>query len=208
MRPIVRELNMPVFYYLVAYAALLAAGWLILRLLVRRDYLNRGELSWPVVILQALLFFAYGGFPALYLADDWPAVHVPWLIHLLGVALFGVGLGLLLYGMFRLGVRRSLGREAQGLLQSGLYGRTRNPQVLACGLYVLGFALLWPSWYAAAWAALYGALIHTMILGEEEHLRRQHGESYAKYRQGVPRYFSLGPKREDPAKLSSGTRGK
>jgi hypothetical protein len=98
--------------YLAAYAALLAAGWLVLRLLVRRDYLERGGLSWPVAFLQALLFFVYGGFPMIYLADDWPAVHVHPLVHLLGVTLIGVGLGLLLFGMIELGVRRSLGREA------------------------------------------------------------------------------------------------
>jgi protein-S-isoprenylcysteine O-methyltransferase Ste14 len=78
------------------------------------------------------------------------------------------------------------------LRRTGLYGRTRTPQALACGLYVLGFAMLWPSWYAADWTLLHVVLIHTMILGEEGHLRRQHGESYGKYLQKVPRYFSMG----------------
>jgi protein-S-isoprenylcysteine O-methyltransferase Ste14 len=77
------------------------------------------------------------------------------------------------------------------LAQSGIYRKSRNPQALACGLYVLGFTVLWPLWYALGWAILYAILIHIMIITEEEHLLRAHGEGYVKYGRDVPRYFSL-----------------
>lgn len=55
---------------------LLASGLIILRLVVRRDYRRRGRLSIITSFLEALLFFVYGGFPYLYVSEDWPAVHV------------------------------------------------------------------------------------------------------------------------------------
>lgn len=178
-------------FYLLAYAALLSFGLIVLRLFVRRDYLKRGRLSAVVATLQALLWFVYGGFPTMYLADDWPAVHVSPPVHVAGLALIVVGLSFLLVGIARLGLPRSLGCGGKQLEQTGLYRRTRNPQALACGLYVLGFSILWPSWYAAGWAILFVVLIHVMIITEEEHLRRVHGEPYRHYQQEVPRYFHL-----------------
>jgi len=96
-------------------------------------------------------------------------------------------LAVLLYGMVRLGMLRSVGRGDGKLEQSGLYAISRNPQALACGLYVAGFVLLWPSWYAAGWAILFFILIHAMIRTEEEHLLETHGQKYLDYLRRAPR---------------------
>lgn len=175
--------------YLLSYVLLLSSGKIILRFLVRRDYLMYGRLSPLITFLQALLFFAYGGFPYLYLEDDWPAVYVPLFIHVMGIALVFSGLGFLLYGMFRLGVMRSMGRGSPKLEQSGIYSVFRNPQAMACGLYVIGFLMLWPSCYAVGWALLYFVLIHIMVLTEEEYLLQIYGEKYQEYCERVPRYL-------------------
>jgi protein-S-isoprenylcysteine O-methyltransferase Ste14 len=177
--------------YLLAYALLLAYGLIILRLIVRREYQRRGRLSVLTATLQGLLFFMYGGFPYFYLEGDWPAVDVNPFVHGIGITLLFGGLAILVYGMFRLGIIRSLGRGEKALEISGIYQLTRNPQALACGLYVIGFAMLWPSWYALGWAALYFILIHTMILTEEEHLLRAYGQEYEKYSRKVPRYLGI-----------------
>jgi protein-S-isoprenylcysteine O-methyltransferase Ste14 len=177
------------FLYLLTYALLLTSGLVILRIVVRREYGNRGQLAPLVATLQAGLFIFYGGFPALYLPEDWPAVSVNQVQHAVGLFLLLGGLALLLYGMVVLGLFRSIGRGEQGLEQAGLYRFTRNPQALACGSYVLGFTLLWPSWFAVGWAALYAILIHAMVLTEEEHLQRIHGDRYNAYRRQVPRYL-------------------
>jgi len=70
--------------YLVSYILLLSLGFIIFRYLVRRDYLSRGKLSPVITFLQALLFFVYGGFPYLYLENDWPAIYVPGFFLYLG----------------------------------------------------------------------------------------------------------------------------
>jgi protein-S-isoprenylcysteine O-methyltransferase Ste14 len=177
--------------YMLVYVLLLSCGILILRLLVRNEYLRQGRLSVVTSLLQAMIFFIYGGFPYLYVSDNWPAVHVNPLVHFIGGTFIIAGLASLLCAMIRLGVPQSLGRDMKELQQTGPYRRTRNPQALACGLYVIGFAMLWPSWYAAGWTILYFVLVHTMIVTEEEHLLHTHGEQYLGYFQEVPRYFAL-----------------
>ena len=174
-----------------SYFLLLAFGLVVLRIIVRRDYLRRGRLSKPVSLLQAALFFIYGGFPVIYLNDDWPVVHVPTAVKFIGLAFIILGLSFLFFGMIKLGILRSIGRGEEHLELAGIYCGIRNPQALACGLYVVGFAMLWPSWQALAWAILYFVLIHVMIITEEEHLLRIHGDEYAKYCREVPRYFRL-----------------
>ena len=177
------------YLYLFAYVFLLCSGLIILRVIVRREYSNHGRLTLIPAILQAAVFFAFGGFPALYLSDDWPVVNVSQCQQILGNILLLNGLGLLFYGMVFLGILRSIGQGEPELKQTGLYRITRNPQALACGFYVVGFTLLWPSWYAVGWSVLYVILIHAMILTEEEHLHRIHGTNYESYCQKVPRYF-------------------
>jgi protein-S-isoprenylcysteine O-methyltransferase Ste14 len=159
--------------------------------MVPRDYLKRGDLSPLITFLQALLFFVYGGFPYIYLSKDWPAVSVTGFIHITGIVLVFTGLEFLFYGMLHLGVLRSIGRGTPQLEQSGIYGISRNPQVIACGLYVIGFLMLWPSWYAVGWALLYFVLTHMMVLTEEKYLGRIYGQDYQDYCKQVPRYVGL-----------------
>ena len=113
--------------YTVSYIFLLVSGFILLRYIVPRDYLKRGQLSPWIAFLQALYFFVYGGFPYLYLKKNWPAVAVPPFVHVVGVLLIFMGLAFLFYGMFRLGVVRSTGRGAPKLMQSGIYTFSRNP---------------------------------------------------------------------------------
>jgi protein-S-isoprenylcysteine O-methyltransferase Ste14 len=155
--------------------------------------MRKGELSAAVAMLQSLLFFAYGGFPVLYLEQDWPAVHVSTALRLGGGMALVVGMASLLTGMIRLGIARSMGRGSPQLETAGLYRISRNPQAVACGLYVLGFFLMWPSWFAAGWALLYLPLIHRMVLCEEAHLARLHGQAYREYCARVPRYLGGSP---------------
>ena len=175
--------------YVSSYILLLTSGIIILRFWVPRDYLNHGRLSPITIFFQALLFFTYGGFPYLYLEKDWPAVSIPLFIQVAGGLLVFIGLIFLLYGMFRLGIARSLGSGKTHLEQSGIYSSSRNPQALACGFYVLGFFLLWPSWHAVGWAFLYFPLIHMMVITEENHLRQKYGQKYQEYCEKTPRYF-------------------
>ncbi|HSF83938.1 MAG TPA: isoprenylcysteine carboxylmethyltransferase family protein [Anaerolineales bacterium] len=180
--------------YLLAVFLLLVSAIFVLRGFVRRDYSTRGRLSVVVAALQAIVFFVYGGFPALYLPGDWPVSRVrPWLRES-GLVCIVTGLGILILGMLWLGLLRSLGRKTTGLIQGGFYRFSRNPQVLGCVLYIVGFVILWPSWYAAGWGLLFLPIIHVMVLTEEEHLLTIFGSDYRSYCERVPRYLGV-PKR-------------
>ena len=174
-----------------SYLLTLSAGFIILRVFVRRDYLQLGKLRLITAFLQGLLFFIHGSLPLLYLPQDWPKINVPDWISVIGLSLIVIGLSTLLISMTKLGIQTSLGRGEKELVKTGLYTITRNPQSIAYGLFVIGFSILWPSWFSLGWAILYFILIHTMILTEEEHLTRLYGEKYQAYLQQTPRYMNL-----------------
>jgi protein-S-isoprenylcysteine O-methyltransferase Ste14 len=107
------------------------------------------------------------------------------------MTLIVVSLGSLFYSIKVLGLARSLGLGTNGLEQEGSYRKVRNPQAQACSVYVTGFTVLWLSWYAAGWTVLYWILIYILVFIEEEHLLNTYGDSYLKYCQEVPRFFSI-----------------
>lgn len=175
--------------YLIFACLLLAAAWVVFRVFVRRDYRRLGRLSWPTSLLETLVFCLWGSFTWIDLPPDWPPSYVSPALRAIGWILVAVGLALTLISMGWLGFRRSFGQEANQLRQSGLYAKTRNPQILACALAVIGYATLWPSWHTLGWILLYAATAHIMVFTEEEHLRDLHGQAYERYCQRVPRYF-------------------
>ena len=87
------------------------------------------------------------------------------------------------------GLRRAFGVQASGLVQSGPYRLSRNPQILGGYLLVLGVALQSPSLYSLGWIILYGIIGHMMIVTEEEYLAREYGTAYERYAEEVPRYL-------------------
>ena len=175
--------------YLVYALSLLALGFLSFRVLSQRDYRRTGRLTGLSVVLGSAVFVLWGGFPWIFGPADWPAVDVPPLLETAGWFCLWLGLATTLLAMAWLGWVRSFGRNQSLLRKSGPYRLSRNPQALACGLAGVGFALLWPSWFAAGWLLIYAALVHMMIVAEEEHLRRAHGEDYLRYCARVPRYL-------------------
>jgi protein-S-isoprenylcysteine O-methyltransferase Ste14 len=81
-------------------------------------------------------------------------------------------------GIASLGLQRFLGLGSRRLRQSGIYRVGRNPQIVGFFLAVVGFAVMWPSWYALGWVILFGAVFHMMVLTEEEYLLHMHAEEY------------------------------
>jgi len=175
--------------YLAVALLYVAAALVIFRVFVRRDYLRRGKLSLPSVILEWVIFCSWGVFTWVDLPARFPPADVGVLPRVLGYAALVIGMSGLVAGIAYLGFRRSSGLEVNILQQSGPYRFTRNPQVVACTLAVVGYALLWPSWHTLGWVALYAVAVHTMVLTEEEHLQHIHGEAFARYRARVPRYL-------------------
>jgi protein-S-isoprenylcysteine O-methyltransferase Ste14 len=178
--------------YLTSTALLLILSFLIFRIVVRRDYIEKGRLTLLSVVLETSIFFMLGGFPYIYGIQGWPEVKVGLILEIVGWTFLVAGLLVIASGMVQLGLRSIFGQGSHDLKQTGLYSFSRNPQILGCWMYVVGFTQLWPSWYALGWAILFGIVAHMMVLTEEEYLEKVFGETYLGYCESVPRYIKLG----------------
>jgi protein-S-isoprenylcysteine O-methyltransferase Ste14 len=188
---------MPPLLYLSFAAVLLFAAFIVFRKIARRDYLVKGSLTWLSSLLQLLIFAAWMCIPYLYNPPEWPWF---WnLVDTLGSWYVFMGFFLIVLGfvvafgtMFWFGMRRAFGIQTQGLVQTGPYRYSRNPQILGGCLLVVGVMLQWPSLYALRWIALYGVIGHMMIVTEEEYLKKVYGQAYDRYCEVVPRDVGLG----------------
>lgn len=179
-----------VVYFILA-AALLIAAFVLFRLIVRLDYQRKGRLSLVSGLLELLIFSLWAWLAYEYRPSDWPALHVGLAIKIIGWILFVGGFTVTLAAMGWLGMARSFGWAPDVLKQSLFYSVTRNPQSVAFMLGMIGYLMLWPSWYGLGAVMLAAAMVHVMILTEEEHLRAVHGDEFARYCERVPRYLSF-----------------
>ena len=115
-------------------------------------------------------------------SDDWQAA--------LGVPLALVGLGFTIYGYFDLSIKNTYGSD-DGLVTSGLYRYSRNPQYVASMLALLGLAVAAESTDVALLCVLAIGVYVLLPLAEEPWLERAYGASYARYKQRTPRFLSL-----------------
>ena len=170
---------------------MLLAAYLIFWVLFRADYAKRGELGPFSTFLGSGIYFVWGSFPYIYGIPDWPEVQIHPFLEVIGwVSLWG-GLAVMLVCIGWLGLLRSIGRMQTGLIRTGPYKISRNPQVVGCLAFGIGFSLLWPSWYALGWVSLLLVMTHMMVLIEEEHLAGVFADAYTRYGQIVPRYFNF-----------------
>ena len=179
--------------YLVSVLLLVVATWIVFRVVVRRDYQRKGRLTLLSGFLELVVWGLYMGFPYLYNPPQWAwfwqDAAVGASLRIVGVICIVCGLVLAFGTMLWFGLGRAFGRRVDGLVQAGPYRFTRNPQLVAGSLLMVGSVVLWPSWYALGWAALYAFVAHTMVLMEEEHLGNVYGQEYARYCARVPRYL-------------------
>ena len=182
--------------YIVAALLLVIVAFIVFRILVRRDYQQRGRLTLFTGFLELLVWGLYMSLPYLYNPPQWVLfwsckAPVGKYVRVIGMVLTVIGLVSAFATMLWFGLRRAFGLQVEGLVQSGLYGVTRNPQLVTGSLMVIGTAMLWPSWYAAGWVVLYGVVGHLMVVTEEDHLREVYGEEYERYCEQIPRYVGL-----------------
>ena len=172
------------------------AAYVVLHIVVRRDYQQKGQLSVFSSLLELLVFVLYMAFPYFYNPTQWAWFWIPnpqisqvqWVIALI---LIVAGMAIAFGTMAWFGLRRAFGLQVDALLQTGAYLYSRNPQIVGGALMVTGVALLWPHWYAVMWLVLYFWISHLMVLTEEEHLAQVFGEEYKAYCAKTPRYLSI-----------------
>jgi protein-S-isoprenylcysteine O-methyltransferase Ste14 len=181
---------------------LLIVAYLIFRR-VGRDYERQGKLTPFSSFLEVVIFALHGMASYLFLDSDLGQVRLGGTVTTLAIIAMGVGLVLLAIAMGGLGMKRSVGQKVTDLKQSGLYRWSRNPQIVAYGLFLIGYALLWPSWSGGLWVILYGLIGHMMVLTEESHLSRVYGQAYATYCSHTARYIGLPKPTRRPGQLDA-----
>lgn len=89
------------------------------------------------------------------------------------------------------------GLDNSRLVTGGIYAWTRNPQTVGWLLMYAGMGVLGRSWAALALAGAFLIALFIWLPVEEHVLQSRFGEQYARYRQSVPRFFRLTPRRSD-----------
>lgn len=180
--------------YLLGVILLVAGSVWVFRHEARGDYQRQGRLRWTTSLLELVVCAGYFFFPYLFNPPCWAwlwdcTTPVSPLFRAAGLILVGIGMLGAFSSMAYLGIKRSFGAAQTRLLLSGPYRYSRNPQIVGGLPMVLGVLVLWPSFYALGWLALYFVIFHRMVLTEEEHLRRIFGEAFTDYCQRTPRYL-------------------
>lgn len=187
-------LKVPLWVFTLLILMLLGAAYVVFRLIVRRVYRLRGQLTWMSSSLQLLAFAGLMAIPYLFNPPEWT---LSWILagptsrqqQILALVIILLGFLVAFGTMGWFGMRRAFGLDAKGLITTGPYRFTRNPQILGGYLMVIGVTVQWPSWYSVAWIAMYGLIGHWMILTEEEHLHSTLGDEYKSYCAQTPRYL-------------------
>ena len=178
---------MNVFGNLLLLAVLLAAAFFVFAK-VKLDYQLRGRLSRPIAVLQTGYFCVYALCSYVFLDSRFSHISAKGFFFFLAVVFMVIGLLMVAFSMPFLG-RRSFGMEVGGLRTSGLYRYSRNPQLVGGFIFIIGYAMLWPSWTGALWASMWFIIAHLMVQGEEAHLEKVFGDEYRDYCIRTARYL-------------------
>ena len=141
---------MNVFGSLLLLAALVAAAFFVFAR-VRLDYHAHGRLSRPIAILQTGFFCVYALSSYAFLDSRLSHVNTVGLLFPVALVLTIIGFLMVVFSMPFLG-HQSFGRKVSSLRTSGLYQYSRNPQLVGGFFFVVGYAMLWPSWKGMLWA--------------------------------------------------------
>ena len=81
------------------------------------------------------------------------------------------------------------GAPPDQIVDTGIYGWMRNPMYLGHIIYMIGVALVFQSWFAAAIAAMRTVWFHFRVLKDERGLNERFGEPYLAYTRRVKRWI-------------------
>jgi protein-S-isoprenylcysteine O-methyltransferase Ste14 len=180
--------------YLLISIIFIFFGFVVFRIIVRRDYLRRAILSPFSYSLELIIFAIHANLMYLFIPAKWPNLPTfPDNLTLIITALiiFCFGFIILLGAWFGLGSGTSFGQGKNKLQTNGLYHFSRNPQLIGYGIMLISIPLLYLSWYSIGWLLQYLIISYFMIKSEEEFLQLRYGEEYKYYCGKVPRIIKL-----------------
>lgn len=145
--------------------------------------------SWQSYVFWPLF---RGGLGLTILLGLWTLIGAPALgwEAAVGALLALTGLGLTIYGYFDLGIDKTYGRH-DGLVTSGLYRYSRNPQYVTSILGFSGLAIAAGSPAMALLCALAVAVYILLPFAEEPWLATAYGDGYEAYKRTTPRFIGL-----------------
>ena len=159
----------------------------------RAELVRNGCISTPTFLA---VFVAHIGHAAVTviaaIQNAWP-MPVPTSVSFnVGFATLLVGLALVISAKlsFR-SIRLTWGLTTESLVTSGVYGISRNPQILGAFLTYVGIALLGRSIAATLLATVFLLASLIWIPIEERILEARFGEPYRQYRQRVARFIGV-----------------
>ena len=114
-------------------------------------------------------------------------------LDLMGGLLVGGGLVLILLAAYEMRRRKTTivpHQEADALVTTGIFKRSRNPIYLGDALILAGLALRWDTPVALLLVPLFmGTITQRFILSEEDRLRRKFRADFARYCQNTRRWL-------------------
>jgi protein-S-isoprenylcysteine O-methyltransferase Ste14 len=146
-----------------------------------------GGLAWPAISIPILYYRE-----ALFAVRWTPPV---WLI-VAGILAFVLGVMVAVQASRVIPKKTLVGlpelkpaTNKQPLMNTGIYGRTRNPIYLAHSLFIFAMAAM--TGFAASWAllAIDAIVLPLMIRAEEKELLKRYGSEYREYMARIPRLF-------------------
>jgi len=177
--------------YLASSVLLITSAYIVFHRVVAQDYLKKGQLGWWASTLQLLIFGAFFCFPYLYMPPEWAWDWLPngtW-NRLAALALISLGMVVAFGTMIWFGLGRAFGLKVKGMVRTGPYRYSRNPQMVGGWLMVWGVFVYLPSIYNLGWVLIWAVIGHWMVINEEIHLLRMFGEEYESYCEKTPRYL-------------------
>ena len=94
---------------------------------------------------------------------------------------------------------RTRGAEVGGLVETGPFGRCRNPLYVGNGLLLVGVGCWSGPVWALAWFGFVALQYTVVVRWEESVLLRTHGRAYRDYCSRVPRWLPMGSSRSTAA---------
>jgi len=145
--------------------------------------------SWQFMVNGILSNTMLFGLVALGLID-WNSFIFPAWTRVVGGILIAFGGAFALWGFLTLGSHASQGLGG-GLIASGPYRYSRNPQYVGTVAVLVGYATLSNSALALIAAVMASAWFVALPCAEEPWLRDRFGQAFEEYAARVPRFLSL-----------------
>lgn len=89
----------------------------------------------------------------------------------------------IIYGWFHL--KKNIN---SGLVTSGPYSFSRNPQYIGFILFTIGMVLYWPTLITIPMGCILCIAYYRLAIREEKELEQTHREAYSRYAEKVPRF--------------------